>query len=215
MGRPIRRPPAAAFREWFIAWCRLRLWATTANAAHRATAATADWRSSVMWRVETSLIWLMHAFPRYTVDSSTMTTTANMVDGPMPRPSCTQLCAPTKMVPSLTAPRPLVLALRMLVGEWIDPRVLPQGWSAARTSENRILPLCVFNTAGACFMLCQCCALAAGNSLAIACAWAWANRRFTVCCAQCPVSLRCRCVVPCDSCSQAASCCGNLGSLPS
>ena len=44
MGRPVKRPPAAAFREWFIAWCRLRLWATSAHAAHRAIAAAAELR---------------------------------------------------------------------------------------------------------------------------------------------------------------------------
>ena len=81
--------------------------------------------SSVMWRAVTSLIWLMREFPKHTVVSSTTTTTATMMDGPMPRPSCAPPCALTKMVPNLTAPRHLVLTLRMLVGVWTDPRIQP------------------------------------------------------------------------------------------
>ena len=81
--------------------------------------------SSVMWKAVTSLIWRMRASPPSTVVSFTMTTTANMVDGPMPKPSCKPPCELTRMVPSLTAPRPLVLTLRMLVGGWTDLRLLP------------------------------------------------------------------------------------------
>ena len=44
LGRPVKRPPAAAFREWFIAWCRLHLWATSAHAEHREIAAAAELR---------------------------------------------------------------------------------------------------------------------------------------------------------------------------